>query len=131
MSFIAAGKATQLGAATTTNSGTNVIVTWPATTDDKGSAVTDYLVEFKKSDLSYASYATTCSLANEPNLVTGRTCTVPMSVFTSTFGLTAGDLIKARVSALNAKGYSVPSSDNVSGATAQTVPTVGPTPSRG
>ena len=54
-----------------------------------------------------------------------------MSVFTSTFGLTAGNLIVARVSAINAKGTSVASADNTVGATAQTVPTVGPTPSRG
>jgi hypothetical protein len=120
----------QLAAATTANSGTDVVVTWPATSSERGAAVAEYRVKFKRSDgvlaeVSECDGSTAASLAD-------RTCTVPMTVFTTgPFSLAIDALIVATVEALNAKGYADPSPENTSGAFAQTAPTVGPSAQRG
>jgi len=49
----AAAVAAQLTSASTTLSGTNVIVSWPATTNDRGSTVTAYRIKFKTSGGAY------------------------------------------------------------------------------
>jgi hypothetical protein len=120
----------RLAAATTANSGADVVVTWPATSSERGAAVTAYRVKFKRSDgvlaaVSACDGSTAASVAD-------RKCTVAMTVFTtSPFSLAIGDLIVATVEALNAKGYAAPSPENTSGASAETLPTVGPSAYRG
>lgn len=106
----------QLGAPTTAHSGTDVVTTWPATTSDRGAAVTAYRVKFKRNDGVFAELAS-CNGAAGP-VVTGRTCTVPMSTFTaSPFDLPVGASIVATVEAQNDQGYS-PVSPEGSGALA-------------
>lgn len=127
----AAAVAVQLGSATTTLSGTDVIVTWPATTNDRGSTVTAYRIKFKTSVGTYVAQNTYCD-GTQTTIINSRQCTVPMSVFTSApYFIAVGDPIVAEVEAYNAQGYSTPSSDNTGGATAMTAPQSAPTPVNG
>lgn len=120
----------QLAAATTTNSGANVVTTWPATTSDRGAGVTEYRIKFQKKDGTLVEIAQCQGTDNL--VVTNRECTVAMTIFTdSPFNLVVDDLIVATVEAKNAKGYSDPSPANTSGAQAETAPTTGPAARRG
>lgn len=106
----------QLGAPTTAHSGTDIVTTWPATTSDRGAAVTGYRVKFKRNDGAFAELAS-CDGSTEP-AVGGRTCTVPMGSFTAPpFSLPVGASIVATVEARNDQGYS-PVSPEGSGALA-------------
>jgi len=129
VTIMAAAVPDQLAAVTTSLSGTGVQFTWAVTPNDHGSPVTEYRVKFKQFDSSYVLNPTDCDASTNP-VFTDLKCTVPMATFTSTYGLSVGDLIIASVEAMNAKGYSTPSADNGSGPTAKTVPSP-PTPQRG
>jgi len=121
----------QLAAATTANSGTEVIATWGATPSDRGATVTAYRIKWKKQDGSYAALAA-CD-GTDATVFSNRQCSVAMSSLTdsATFNLALGANIYAAVEALNAKGYSTPSADGTGGAVAQTPPIAGPVATRG
>ena len=119
---LAADVPTELGMATTANSGTDVIISWPLTADDMGSSVTSYYVTVKAFDGSYKPYLTTCD-GSTSGIFTSRSCTIAMSVLTSSpFSIPEGTLIVASVSAINAHGTSTQSPDNTGGAYAALVP---------
>ena len=67
----------------------------------------------------------------DAGIIAALQCTVPMTTFTSTYGLSVGDLIIATVEANNAKGFSIPSSENVAGELAKSSPNAPSTPTRG
>ena len=118
-------------AASTSNDGLNVDVTWPAPTSDRGATVSAYRVKFRQLDGSYTEIVPACdgSLAG---ILAARACTVPMATLTNApFSLAVGALIAVKVEAKNAKGWSTPSTANTAGALAQTAPTAGATASRG
>lgn len=129
-SIVASTVPDQLAAATTANSGADVIATWGLTPSDRGATVTAYRIVWKAADGTYATL-TACNGA-DATVFTNRECTVPMSALTdaSTFNLALGANIFAAVEAINAKGASTPSADG-GGALAQTPPIAGPTAARG
>lgn len=57
-------------------------------------------------------------------MLTGSYCLVPMTVLRSTYGLTRGTIVRVKVRAKNAYGYSGYSPVNSVGATVQTEPGV-------
>lgn len=121
----------QLGSATTAHSGSSVIVSWPATSSARGAAVTAYRVKFRQSDGVTYSESAACNGASATPFTT-RSCTVAMSVFTSSpYNLAIDSPIVAVVEAQNAKGYSTPSVGDATGAQAETAPTTGPAAFRG
>lgn len=108
VAITAAARPERLGAATTRHSGANVITTWPATSTDRGAAVTGYRVEFVRPvGLPAALAACTASITTS---AAGGSCSVPMSSFTDApMSLGLGTAIVALVEAENAKGFSDPS----------------------
>ena len=120
-----------LAAATTSNEGTDVRVTWPATPSDRGSAVTAYSVTFKRADGTYSPIVPGCD-GTLSAVASSRSCAVPMATLTAApFSLAIGSTVVARVSASNAKGASPLSPANTAGAVAQAAPTAGPAAARG
>ena len=115
---------------TTTNNGLNVDVTWSATPDDHGSAVTSYLLKFLKADGTYLENTANCSGSNSV-IFAARKCTILMSVFRTTYGLGIDALIVGTITATNGKGTSTISTANTVGAKVQNVPQVAPVLSRG
>jgi hypothetical protein len=136
----ASARPARLGAATTRHSGADVIVTWPATSTDRGAAVTGYRVKFVRSDGEHVPLtACTTSITFDAS---GGSCTVSMSRFTDAaigggLSLSLDTAIVALVEAENAKGFSDPSpippevAADPAAAVVQTVPTTAPTPARG
>jgi len=113
-----------LGVASTSSVGSNVVVTWPYTTDEGGVMVSKYRIKFKTSTGTYQETLTYCD-GSDPFVIADMSCTVPMSIFTtSPFSLSVGDLIEVVVEAYNSVGYSTPSPVNTVGATAKTPPQV-------
>jgi len=115
---------------TTTNNGINVDVTWAATPDDHGSAVTSYLLKFLKADGTWLENTANCSGSNSV-IFAARKCTIPMSVFRTTYGLGIDAIIACTITATNGKGTSTISTANTAGAKVQNVPQVAPVLSRG
>ena len=97
----------QMSAPTTANSGTDVVITWPEP-NSNGADITEYLIEVQTNDGDFVEEDTFCDGA--ANVVReGRTCSIPMSVLTDVpYSLTQGITIKARVSSINAQGFSNP-----------------------
>jgi hypothetical protein len=92
------------------------VVSWPATTSERGASVTAYRVKFLQSDGSTYTEAPECNGASATPF-SARECTVAMTVFTSSpYSLAIDTPIVAIVEALNAKGYSEPSDGDSSGA---------------
>ena len=105
----------------TTNTGTNVVVSWPLTPNERGQPVTEYRIKFKSKDGGF--YETSSCDGTSSTILTSRTCTIAMSVFTSSpFNLIPHDLISGIVEAKNSIGYSLPSLENTSGALVSTAP---------
>ena len=106
----------QLDPATTAHSGSSVVVSWPATPSDRGAAVSAYRVKFLESDGVTYTESSACDGASATPF-TSRSCTVAMTVFTSSpYNLAIDSPIVAAVEALNAKGYSSPSVGDATGA---------------
>lgn len=107
-------------AATTTNSGTDVIITWPLPAFDGSSPITAYRIKIKDFEGIFRENTATCDGlgASKTTILNTRTCSVPMTdlINTATFNLTEGTLIVAAVEALNVIGYSPPSAENTVGA---------------
>jgi len=120
----------------TSNSGLNVVLEWDAPTFDGASAIVQYRVQIRGKDSLFRVESTACdgADAHKAAMLSGRTCTIPMTALTAaeTFALVEGDLIVATVESLNAIGYSPPSVANTAGASVQVVPAAPPTaPTRG
>lgn len=118
---------------TTSVQGTDIFVTWQASPDEHGSAVTAYTITLLESDsLTYSSVPVHCNPASGTAAFTGKQCTIPMSVVREApYNVPIGDVIKVRVTATNSKGESDPSEPNTIGALAQDSPTVSPSLERG
>lgn len=111
---IAAHVPVKLGQATTTVDDTNVIISWPATTDDGSRPVTDYFVQIIQSRDGDLEEWTECEdqIETDDNGDLTRTCTLPMTVFTDPdldLPLKQGDSIIISVKANNIIGESEPS----------------------
>lgn len=107
------------------------MVSWPATTSERGAAVSAYRVKFLESDGTTYTEAPECNGASATPFASEE-CTVAMTVFTSSpYSLAIDSPIVAIVEALNAKGYSAASVADATGAQAETEPTAGPTAYRG
>lgn len=128
---MAAAAPVALAAATTANNGVNVDISWPATTSDRGAAVSAYRIKLKQTDGTMTEIAASCD-GTQSGVVTSRACSVPMATLTSSpFSLAIGSLVVAQVEAQNAEGWADPSPANTAGALAETLPTAGPTATRG
>jgi hypothetical protein len=83
-----------LDPASTTLVDSNVVVTWPYTSDEGGVMVTKNRIKFRSSSGTYYETLAYCD-GSDIFIFTDMTCTVPMSVFTiSPFSLSVGDLIE-------------------------------------
>jgi hypothetical protein len=60
VTILAASAPAAIAAISTTDSGSNVVFSWSATSDTRGSAVTSYIIKFKSSGGSYSTYLTSC-----------------------------------------------------------------------
>lgn len=86
---------------TTSNSSTNVIIDWNEP-NTGGESITSYTIEIKKGDGTFA-VSTNCD-GSDGTVISTTQCTVPMTEMTSTYGLSVGSLIVARVKATNPNG---------------------------
>jgi fibronectin type 3 domain-containing protein len=130
-STLAAAVPDQLAASTTVLSGGSVVVTWAVSPNVHGSAVTDYRITFKNAGGVFSAYATTCD-GTQAGIISAKTCTVAMTVFSSgLYSLTIGAPIIAVVEAHNAVGYSTPSAENAVYAAVKLVPQEAPVLARG
>ena len=111
-----------MGAPTTTNSGTNVIISWSPLSAN-GATISEYLIEIQQqAGTTYTSDLTNCDGASS-SVILNTQCTIPMATLTSSpYFLVQGDLVVARVTAKNSVGWNAASSDNTSGADVRTVP---------
>ena len=106
--------------ATTSLSGTNVVVSWTAP-NNHGLPITSYKITFKYAS-TYEELTAYCD-GTSSTVISSTTCNVPMSVFAaSPFFLNIGDLIVARVQTYNLLGWGSNSADNTAGATYATNP---------
>ena len=124
LSVTVAAAPDQLAPVTTTLSGTNARITWPATASTHGSDVSSYTILIKKADGTYLE-SSEC-LGTDSTIKTNRYCEVAMATLTSTYALTAGSPIIAKVSATNAGGTSSYSIDNTNYITAIREPLAAP-----
>jgi titin len=109
----------QISAPTTAISGLNVAITWTAPTAG-GLPITAYKVYIKASDATFVLEAANCGVA-----VT--TCEIPLLTLQDPpFSLVLGDLVQARIRAVNLVSESVDSSQNTAGALIETVPSAPP-----
>lgn len=95
----------KLSAVVTSNFGTNIVVSWNEPTDS-GSPITGYHVLFLSTEVSMPEVAEYCD-PTDPTVVTGRTCTFPMSLFATTSGwslIADGEVIPFSVAATNEFG---------------------------
>ena len=93
----------------TTNTGTNVVVTWTAPSSDEGSKIVAYRIMFLQSNGVYSPDVVDCDGTNA-TVISNLQCTVPMISFISPpYSLAEGILIVVTVEGLNAVGYSLPS----------------------
>ena len=113
---------TTLTAPTVTQSGTDVIFTWSAPSDNNGAEVTAYtLYIFDKTTTNYVDHTSKCTSYTTLD----TTCTVPMTTFTSTLGYSIGEQITAKATATNSQGESTQSGASTENVLAQSEPTVG------
>ena len=97
----------------------NVAITWTAPTAG-GLPITAYKVFIKATDGTFVLETANCDVA-----VT--TCEIPLlTLQASPFSLVLGDLVQARIRAVNLVGESVDSSQNTAGALIETVPSAPP-----
>lgn len=78
-----------------------------------GAEIESYSIEFN-TDSGWQTSGD-CDGSNDAQVVLTRTCTVPMTTFSDTFGLTFDQLIQVRVSATNSIGISEYSVVNTTG----------------
>lgn len=103
-------------------SGTDVQFDWDAPfSGGTGVGISSYTITFKNSAGAFVTDVSNCD-GSSSSVITNTLCSVPMSEFTGTLGLSYGDLIVAKVLATNARGDGTASAENTSGATVATVP---------
>lgn len=119
----AASAPAQVTTISTQNSGTDVLLTWDAPSDN-GADITAYLIEVETSvDGTYVEDTSSCD-GSQTSVVTGRSCTFSLATLTGvTYSLTQGNLVQIRIKATNSIGTGVDSADLTSGALILAKPT--------
>ena len=121
----------QPSAPTTTLDATTgaLIISWTAP-DNRGAAITSYSVQV--SDASGTTWPVDAACASSTSLSGSIwSCRIPMPTLTAgPYSYTRGTLIKARLTATNAKGTSAVSAANTAGAVAKTLPVAPAAPTR-
>jgi Fibronectin type III domain len=108
--------------AQSTSDATEVDFTWTAPSSNGGLTISTYqMVIYNPTSGTFAEDTTNCPASNT------LTCSVPMSTLTSSFGYAIGDLIRAKVRAMNSDGYGDYSSVNTAGLNAMKEPQSAPT----
>ena len=107
----AANVADALAAPTTSMDGTDVKFTWVITGNDNSSTVTSYKLKVRDKAQTPTSHVENASCNAS---MTGLTCFIAMTEFTSTLGYSAGEVIEAQVYAVNGEGDSSASPDSSS-----------------
>lgn len=98
--------------------GTNVVISWSAP-DLRGGTIQGYTLKIRQSD----DTTYTVDSVNCPTTTTTTSCTIPMTVFTSSpYLLEAGDLIVSVIAAENEFDVGAFSTPNTAGEVAQTIP---------
>jgi hypothetical protein len=100
---------------TTTISSTLVKVTWTEP-NDHSSAITEYDIQFLKSDSTFTSITASCNGAT-PTIRDQHYCEVDMTDIRTATGLTLGTLIQVKARAKNVKGWGAYSQLNTVGVT--------------
>lgn len=103
---------------TGTGANVEVAITWTTPSDDGGSSITGYSVQIYNPTTGVASSSSECDLSSTVAL----TCSVKTTTLISSFGYTPGQILKAKVAAINANGTGGFSTLNSSGVTVQTLP---------
>ena len=98
---------------TITLDGTDVQIAWTKP-DFNFSPISDYLVELLMYDGSWVTDTVNCDGGQEPNF-SNFNCKIPMIEIAPLTSFTIDTLIRARVSAYNANGWSEPSEPNIEG----------------
>lgn len=108
---------------TTTVVGDSVQISWDlAYSGGSGIGITGYHVLIKRKDGSFTEDLTNCDGQTDGLIIANRKCSIPMGVLTSSFSLVLGDLVVAKVAAINSKGQGQYSGTNVIGALVETPP---------
>jgi hypothetical protein len=101
MTILYAIEPDQPSAPETVNSGTDIIVTW-STPSDNGSPITYYQILFQQQDGEFSEEKTYCD-GSDSVVMSSLSCTIPETVFEeSPYLLTGGDIVVAKVYAINA-----------------------------
>ena len=109
----------QMSAPSTAVDGLGVKLTWDAPATG-GRPITGYRVYIRAQDGTFKLEETHCS-------VSATECSVPLlELQQSPFNLVQGDLVQAKVRAVNSIGESLDSSQNTDGARIETVPSAPP-----
>lgn len=99
--------------------GTNVVLYWSNPPSSNGQTPLEF--EIKILDNLVGQYVHDTSVCDD-TVVSVKTCSIPMSQFTTNYGYQAGDTIHAIGRARNAKGWGPYSAINTVGTLAQTAP---------
>jgi len=121
--IMAASKPSAPAAPSTTLVGSTVTVAWGAPAAN-GAPILSYVIEIQDSAGGWQLETTDCDGA-DPATLSAASCTIPQSTLTSptgSFQLERGDLVVARVAAVNQLGQGDPSPANSDGARIQTLP---------
>lgn len=90
----------------TVNDGINVVISWDASPNDRGSAVFAYRILIHSKNAVGIEQEQYCK-GSEQTIVDSLSCSVPISVLTTDpYFLEEGDIIVAQVEALNSIDYS-------------------------
>ena len=101
-------------APTTTLSGSNIVVSWTAPSDN-GSTITSYTIKIKHNDSSFSTELTNCD-GSDATIKATTQCTIPVTTLqASPYSLPDLSTVKATVLATNAEG---PSGTSAEGGTA-------------
>ena len=127
-----------MASATTTRSGTSLVLTWLAP-ETNGADIDAYEIKLKDRSAgdAYIIDATICDGAyagagNPPNpLLASRTCTFTFAYLMSTRGYAVGELVTFILRAHNDDGWGEPSPPNSAGATVMTIPIIMGAPTEG
>jgi hypothetical protein len=110
--------------------GTSVKIAWSAPYANS-SPITAYQIQVLQADgLTWLADIVDCDGSNA-GIISATYCEVPMSTLRTTFGLSYGSLVEARVLAINAYGSGSYSEANTEGATILTEPSQMSSPTLG
>jgi hypothetical protein len=101
---------------TLVTSGTSIVISWTAPTDN-GESIDEYTIQIlNPSTLVYSEDTTDCD-GSSGAIVSALTCTIPMSTLISNYGYSYGNVLRVRARAHNSNGYGGYSSLTTSGST--------------